>query len=1093
MEFEENFKFPPAENSPFPFWFLNSDLDEKAITHNLEEFQNKHIYSVVLHPRTGLEISYLSDEFWDKMESIIKKCDEMGIKVILYDEYNWPSGPMGGKLIREHPEFMQTFLNYKIISQQKHVSVELDGDFLTAFEINKKTGDVKELPDQGQGNTFKWERPSKDWELIIFYICLLDDKFFCTCCAPFCKGERGYIDLINPEAVRYFIKNTHEEYRKRFSQYFGNTITAIFTDEPGNYAGWMWTIDFLFKFEARVGFDLKPKLYQLVYELGPDYLETRHYYYTFIAELYVTSFFKQLGEWCKENNLKLTGHLVMEEDMMHLTRIHSSIFQPLREMLMPGIDYLSDKTGYELESSIVLSAANFSAKMISSITHHLGLNRNLCEIFGGCGWQTTPERIKKVIAWITCCGVNGINYHASHLSVKGLRKRDFPPSFIHEPWWKHFATLADFTSRLCYFNSLGTHVANFAILFPQTALNLNYTIYKKTKNFYQIAKEVSKVGDILLRIQCDFDYLFEELFFEDQIAIENGQILTKNEKYNVLVIPPINIIPLKIYQFLLDFYNQGGSILFAGRVPTNSETKANDPEIQRINTTFFGGRLPTNSEMMNRNPQNGTVIFIPLRYIHNRKRGEKYFDLLLKKVNIHRDIQLSQSTRNFIYQHRRIGEDNYYLLVNLSNQAVLQDISLFKNGFVTSLYPETGDIYRLENQVSEGSALKQFLFKPYQSILLLLTSKARNTYPLLPQPLEKSELPIIKIGSNWEIFPSEQNLFLLNNWTYKILQRIPPTTEQIEREKKNSAKISPRIKLLLGFLKPFICLFTPKKVKNSIYSAFETLDRYAWVLQLIFGINTNEDFAGFYELIDLVSVATKKVGFKLRDFEPGDVIQISKTFTVQFLPSSGIQLVYEDLGLPISFVLNGQKIEYKDLNRISEPCFVWDDANRAFSVKEYLKLGKNKIQITFTLPEFPDLLPCFHGIEPFAIRGAFSTTPNSIIAPIQRNRQVSWTKTGLATYSGPVIYRNSFSIPKDYLSSTLILKFLKVRETVELKINGISVGEAIWSPYEFDITNFIHEGTNSLEAEIRNTANNFFANPRHSGILNDVLIIPYKK
>ena len=1094
MEFEENFKIPPPINSPFPFWFLNDDLDEQTITWALDEFKNKHISSVVLHPRTGLQINYLSDEFWKKMDFIIKKCDAMGIKVILYDEYNWPSGPMGGKLFREHPEFKQTFLNYKIISKEKRVALDIEGEYLTAFEVNQKTGEVKELTEKLQDKGFQWESPGKDWELIIFSICLLEDKLFATCCAPFSNGERGYIDLINPEAVKYFIENTHEEYKKRFSQYFGNTIIAIFTDEPGNYAGWMWTTEFLQKFQTKVGFDLKPKLYQLVYEIGPDYLKTRHHYYTFISELYTTSFFKQIGDWCKNNNLKFTGHLVMEEELMHFPRVHSTLFAPLREMQIPGIDYLSDKSGYELESSMFLSAPNFTAKMISSITHHLGLNRNLCEIFGGSGWQTTPERLKKVIAWITCCGVNWINHHAAHLSLKGLRKRDFPPSFfVQEPWWKYFASLSDFTSRLCYFNTLGNHIAHFAILFPQTALNLNYTIYKKTKNFYQIVKEFPKIGDILLRIQCDFDYLFEELFLEDKIALKNGQILSKNETYNVIVIPPINIIPLKIYQFLLNFYSNGGSIIFAGHIPTNSETKANDAEIQRINAIFFGETLPIKSEAVNQNPQNGKVLFVPLKYIHNRKLGEKYFEELLHKTNIQRDILLSRNKRDFIYQHRRIGEDDYYLIANLSNQDVLQDINFFKKGFVTAFYPETGDIYRLENALSEETRLSPFLFKPYQSIILLITSVNRDHYPLLAKNLVRSDLPTLKIKPNWEINPVEENLFLLNDWSCKILQRTPPTADQIQREQRIWSKVSFRIKFLAGFLKPFIWLLSPKKVQNSIYSAFEMLDSSAGLLQTIFGINVNEDFAGFYELMDIISVVTKKISFKIRDFEPGDVIQISKTFTVKFLPPDDMRLVYEDLGLPISIILNHKKIENGELKHLSKQCFVWDAANREFPVKDYLKLGKNKIQITLTLPDFPDLLPSFHGIEPFVIRGGFSTTNNSIIAPIQHNRQISWTKTGLTTYSGPVIYKNSFSIPKEYLSHTLILKFSSVRDTVELKINRTSIGEAIWAPYEFDITKYIKEGSNSIEAEIRNTAANFFAKPRHSGLLDNVVIVPYKE
>ena len=39
-------------------------------------------------------------------------------------------------------------------------------------------------------------------------------------------------DLLNPKAVAKFIELTHEKYYAELSEYFGNTVTAFFTDEP---------------------------------------------------------------------------------------------------------------------------------------------------------------------------------------------------------------------------------------------------------------------------------------------------------------------------------------------------------------------------------------------------------------------------------------------------------------------------------------------------------------------------------------------------------------------------------------------------------------------------------------------------------------------------------------------------------------------------------------------------------------------------------------------------------------------------------------------------------------------------------------------
>src|SRR5699024_9391684 len=39
-------------------------------------------------------------------------------------------------------------------------------------------------------------------------------------------------DLLNPDAVRKFITITHDTYYNTLKQYFGNTVMAMFTDEP---------------------------------------------------------------------------------------------------------------------------------------------------------------------------------------------------------------------------------------------------------------------------------------------------------------------------------------------------------------------------------------------------------------------------------------------------------------------------------------------------------------------------------------------------------------------------------------------------------------------------------------------------------------------------------------------------------------------------------------------------------------------------------------------------------------------------------------------------------------------------------------------
>ncbi|MBD3229323.1 MAG: hypothetical protein GF329_14155 [Candidatus Lokiarchaeota archaeon] len=1096
MSFEKIFRNPPKYQSPFPFWFLNDELKEEDITWALREFIDKNIYTVVLHPRTGLEVEYLTEEFWEKMGYIIEKCDEFGVKVFIYDEYNWPSGPMGGKLLREHPEYRQKFLDYEIFKEKK-VEYRIEGEFLVAFEINKKTQEANNINPKIENNVLTWERPEKGWELIIFIKKLVDDLLFCTVCAPFTKAERGYIDLLNPEAVSYFIENTHEEYKKRFSEYFGDTIVGLFTDEPGNYAGWMWTDGLIDKIKDETGIDLKSKLYQLVYNIGDDYLETRYNYYQYISCLYTNSYFKQVGDWCRKNNIKFTGHLVLEEDIVNLSRVHSSLYLPLKEMQMPGIDYLSDLTGYDIKGNMFLYAPNFAPKMISSLTHHLGLDQNLCEIFGGCGWDTNLQRLKRVIAWIQCCGVNGINYHASHLSLKGLRKRDFPAShFVQEPWWKYYHKLSDFSARLSYFNTVGRHVANFCILFPRTALNLNFNIYKKSRIFKKIATEFPKIGDILLRIQCDYDYIFEEEILNKKIRINKRNLEIREERYKVIVIPPIDIIPIEIYEFLAQFFKSGGTIIFIGLIPKHSEKRISDKKISEINKIFFSekysDKFDIKSEFLNQNENDGKIIYIPMKYIKNREMGERKFINIINQYQIERDIIIKNNHRDFIYQHRKIEDIDYYLITNLSNQQIKTRIEISCEGYITVYYPSSGDIHALRENQSKSRIIEDMNFQPNQCIIFEIRKKPEDKYTLLPKPRKVSNLLPIFLKKDWLIEPKDDGIFLFDNWKCKVLEKRSQSKEEIKREKKIWANTSLRVKVLTTIFKPILWLFKSRKVQNSRYMAFDALENFAPLLQSVFGIHPNEDFAGFYELMDLMGVFTKKIGFELKNFEAGEVIELKKNFKIEYLPSK-ISLVYEDIGTPISFRINDKELTYEDLNKHSNKIFVWDKSNREVFVKKYLKKGKNSLKVRIKLPEFPDLLPSFHGIDLIILKGEFSTVKNKIVEPVKVNKQTNWEKSGYKNYSGAMLYKNFFYIPEKYLHKKLILMFLKVKETVEVKINGHNIGEKLWEPFEYDISEYVKEGNNTIEVEVRNTAENFFGRPVKSGILDNVIIVPYEK
>ncbi|MEX2750344.1 MAG: hypothetical protein Q6366_000520, partial [Candidatus Freyarchaeota archaeon] len=273
---EENFQKPLREFGPAPFWFLNNDLPEEEIDWFLQELSDKHNSGVFMHPRTGMEVEYLTPSFWEKIVYCVEACRKYGLRAWLYDEYNWPSGVLGGKLLREHPEYTQVYLDYKRdrFERGKLIRMPVEGKVVNAIAVNDSGTKVLYLKDKISDSVLEFQPEYGDWNVVVFTVKTNNDTFFCTTCAPWAGNEKGYLDLLSKEAVKFFIDHTHEEYKKLFRKDFGGIVPGIFTDEPANYRGLPWTRNFLEEFKKRKNYDLEQKMHELAFNVG-TYVKTR--------------------------------------------------------------------------------------------------------------------------------------------------------------------------------------------------------------------------------------------------------------------------------------------------------------------------------------------------------------------------------------------------------------------------------------------------------------------------------------------------------------------------------------------------------------------------------------------------------------------------------------------------------------------------------------------------------------------------------------------------------------------------------------------------------------------------------------------------
>jgi hypothetical protein len=78
-----------------PFWFWNSTLDKNEIQFQIHEMAAKGIKGFVIHPRQGMHVPYLSNQYFDFLRYTLDCARTERLQVHLYDEFPYPSGNAG--------------------------------------------------------------------------------------------------------------------------------------------------------------------------------------------------------------------------------------------------------------------------------------------------------------------------------------------------------------------------------------------------------------------------------------------------------------------------------------------------------------------------------------------------------------------------------------------------------------------------------------------------------------------------------------------------------------------------------------------------------------------------------------------------------------------------------------------------------------------------------------------------------------------------------------------------------------------------------------------------------------------------------------
>lgn len=363
-----------------------------------------------------------------------------------------------------------------------------------------------------------------------------------------------YVDTLDSKVVKEFIDVAYLPYYERYH----TQLEGFFTDEPQiSRDGIPWSFVFEREYFKRYGDNLLEHLEELFLPKS-NYKETRIRFWKMVTELFSEAFCKQIYEWCQARGLKLTGHLVLEEGFIDQLTTNGAVMPHYEYFDIPGMDWL----GRNITDCL-------TPIQVSSVAQQLGKEAVLSETFALCGHNVSFSELKGIYEWQMAHGINLLCQHLEGYTLRGIRKRDYPPAmYYQQPWWNEYGKLVDALSREGMVLANGKAQAEYLLFHPQTTA---WSMFdnEENKGIDELNNEFLQAVKTLEQKHISF-HLGDEIIMERHARVENGRLIIGNQSYKYVLNPcGTDLLPSTI-NLLKKFVVEGGSIITPDEVEINN-------------------------------------------------------------------------------------------------------------------------------------------------------------------------------------------------------------------------------------------------------------------------------------------------------------------------------------------------------------------------------------------------------------------------------------------------------------------------------------------------------------------------------------------
>jgi hypothetical protein len=604
------FRNPSHAFQPAAYWFWHRLPESDQIASQLAEFSQAGFGTIMIQARLAFaRADYLSADYLAAYREAVEIAGGLGLKIGLYDDYNWISGHAGGRTVegRDHlrerhlfwsstrtpagaisgiaspfieamgPDIARwqyedghlAWTEWTVLAALLHPEDNIEDDSavadVTARVILTEQSDqscrfaVNGAIPEGYAVTVFISARARTSRLINYLLPEAAERFVAVGLDPFATALRGLM----PDPVRVLFFDQPGPGFYRWDQHSGNL---------GNSPLYAETLRAAFASRCEAPFALA--LLALVRDVGPRTVSLRCAFYETYAGMMHEAFLGNLAKWTRRYGLELSGH----EILAHVGAWGlNQGFRSIDPRVAIGVDHFG-VDGFRTETAV--DANNFEAqlapKLGDSVARAHGRSRCVVETYATSlhadvrasgQWDLTLATMRAQAIRLAFLGARQFLIHALW-QTDGFDgddrpfvnpRFDFAPGINFEPWWPYVSQFSAEMARLSAFIEPAAPLTRVAILYPLHTAWAKGPHHDHGAHFGAWCRHLNAL---------DCDYLIVDERGLDDATFADGRLRISGCGFDAIVLPSAAVLKTcRTLARIAEFQSNGIALWTSGDEP----------------------------------------------------------------------------------------------------------------------------------------------------------------------------------------------------------------------------------------------------------------------------------------------------------------------------------------------------------------------------------------------------------------------------------------------------------------------------------------------------------------------------------------------